>query len=262
MKKINVIKIGGSTIEEWGKSLNQIKEITDLGESILLVHGGGKTVSEWSSKLGIRPEFVKGLRKTDPQTLEVACAILSGLVNSKLVAKLESIGVNSVGISGVSGKLLVARPKSKDLGLVGEIEKVNHDILYSLVKSNFVPVISPLGYNNRSENIDSEGILNINADSVASKIAIETKAKKIIYQTDVDGIIDQNGRVIPRMTLRQSKELLNSGIITGGMIPKLQSCVDALDSGVDHGHIINANDDSLINLFKGNKIGTHIIRES
>ncbi len=178
MKKINVIKIGGSTIEEWGKSLNQIKEITDLGESILLVHGGGKTVSEWSSKLGIRPEFVKGLRKTDPQTLEVACAILSGLVNSKLVAKLESIGVNSVGISGVSGKLLVARPKSKDLGLVGEIEKVNHDILYSLVKNNFVPVISPLGYNNRSENIDSEGILNINADSVASKIAIETKAKK------------------------------------------------------------------------------------
>jgi len=262
MKKINVIKIGGSTIEEWGKSLNQIKEITDLGESILLVHGGGKTVSEWSSKLGIRPEFVKGLRKTDPQTLEVACAILSGLVNSKLVAKLESIGVNSVGISGVSGKLLVSRPKSKDLGLVGEIEKVNHDILYSLVKSNFVPVISPLGYNNRSENIDSEGILNINADSVASKIAIETKAKKIIYQTDVDGIIDQNGRVIPRMTLRQSKELLNSGIITGGMIPKLQSCVDALDSGVDHGHIINANDDSLVNLFKGNKIGTHIIRES
>jgi len=262
MKKINVIKIGGSTIEEWGKSLNQIKEITGLGESILLVHGGGKTVSEWSSKLGIRPEFVKGLRKTDPQTLEVACAILSGLVNSKLVAKLESIGVNSVGISGVSGKLLVSRPKSRDLGLVGDIEKVNHDILYSLVKSNFVPVISPLGYNNRSENIDSEGILNINADSVASKIAIETKAKKIIYQTDVDGIIDQNGRVISRMTLRQSKELLNSGIITGGMITKLQSCIDALDSGVDHGHIINANDDSLINLFKGNKIGTHIIRES
>ena len=262
MKKINVIKIGGSTIEEWGKSLNQIKEITDLGESILLVHGGGKTVSEWSSKLGIRPEFVKGLRKTDPQTLEVACAILSGLVNSKLVVKLESIGVNSIGISGVSGKLLTSKPKSKDLGLVGDIEKVNYKILNSLVKSNFVPVISPLGYNDSSKDIDSEGILNINADSVASAIVIEAKANKVIYQTDVDGVIDQNGRIIPRMTLRQSKELLNSGIITGGMIPKLQSCIDALDRGVDHGHIINGNDDSLINLFKGNKIGTHIIRES
>ena len=262
MKKINVIKIGGSTIEEWGKSLNQIKEITDLGESILLVHGGGKTVSEWSSKLGIRPEFVRGLRKTDPQILEVACAILSGLVNSKLVAKLESIGVKSIGISGVSGKLLVSKPKSKDLGLVGDIEKINKDILDSLVKSNFVPVISPLGYNGNSKDIESEGILNINADSVASKIAIETKAKKVIYQTDVNGVIDQNGRVIPRMTLRQSKELLNSGIITGGMIPKLQSCIDALESGVDHGHIINANDDSLIHLFNGKKIGTHIIRES
>ena len=262
MKKINVIKIGGSTIKEWDKSLNQIKKIVDLGESILLVHGGGKTVSEWSSKLGIRPEFVKGLRKTDPQTLEVACAILSGLVNSKLVSKLENIGVKSAGISGVSGKLLEAKPKSKDLGLVGDIEKINQDILSSLVKSNFIPVISPLGYNNVTNNIDSEGILNINADSVASKIAIETKAKKVIYQTDVDGVIDQNGRVIPMMTLRQSKELLNSGIITGGMIPKLQACIDALDSGVDHGHIINANDDSLINLFNGNKIGTHIIRES
>jgi len=104
--------------------------------------------------------------------------------------------------------------------------------------------------------------LNINADSVASKISIEIKAKKVIYQTYVDGVIDQNGRVIPRMTLRQSKELLNSCIITGGMIPKLQSCIDALDNGVDHGHIINANDDSLVNLFNGNKIGTHIIRES
>ena len=262
MRKINVIKIGGSTIEEWGKSLGQVKSIVNLGDPILLVHGGGKTVSEWSSKLGIRPEFVKGLRKTDPQTLEVACAILSGLVNSKLVVKLENIGVKSIGLSGVSGKLLVSKPKSKDLGLVGDIKKINHHILDSLFKDNFVPVISPLGYNDDSNNVDSDGILNINADSVASKIAIETKAEKLIYQTDVDGVIDQNGRVIPRMTLRQSKELLNSGIITGGMIPKLQSCIDALDGGVDHGHIINANDDSLISLFEGKKIGTHIIRES
>jgi acetylglutamate kinase len=260
MNKLNVIKIGGSTISEWNKSLNQIKEIINLGESIVLVHGGGKTISDWSSRLGIRPEFVKGLRKTDPETLEIACAILSGLVNTKLVTMLESIGVNSVGFSGVSGKLLISEPKHKDLGLVGKILDVNSRIIISLIKDNFVPVISPLGYNDHSLNIETDGILNINADEVAAEIAKKIKASKIIYQTDVDGILDQNGRIIPNMTLNQSKEILNSGIISGGMIPKLQSCIEAIDGGVDHGHIINADNDSLIKIFKKNKIGTHLTK--
>ena len=123
--KLSVIKIGGSTINDWHKSIVQIKEIIEMGNSIVIVHGGGKTVSDWGAKLGIRPEFVKGLRKTDTKTLEVAVAILSGLVNSKLVSFLNKNRINSVGISGLSGNMIKAEITNQDLGFVGEIKNLN-----------------------------------------------------------------------------------------------------------------------------------------
>lgn len=257
MNNLTVIKIGGSTIEEWDNSLSQIKTIIDKGNNILLVHGGGKTVSEWSAKLGIRAEFVKGLRKTDSETLEVACAVLSGLVNNRLVSNLENIGVNAIGLSGISSKLILAKPVSDELGLVGEIKGINNSILIKLIELGYVPVVSPLGFNIESNQMTHDGILNINADFVAGKIASSLKASKIIYQTDVDGILDQMGRVIPRMTLKQAKELLESGIIGGGMIPKLESCIKALEN-VEYGYIINAYSDSLMRIFEGIEIGTQI----
>ena len=223
-ESLSVIKIGGSTINDWDKNLAQLNHILDMGQSIIIVHGGGKTVSEWGSKLGIRPEFVKGLRKTDNNTLEVA---------------------------------IMANATNKELGLVGEIRSINTDLIENLLNNNFVPVISPLGINQDQKNID-ESILNINADFVASEIAKTLRANKLIYQTDVDGIKDEKGRVIPKMTLDQAKNLIYSGIVVGGMVPKLQSCIDSMQ-GVDHGHIINGSGNTLIDIFKGKRVGTEII---
>ncbi len=257
MNKLTVIKIGGSTIEEWDNSLSQVNSIINMGNNVLLVHGGGKTVSEWSARLGIRAEFVRGLRKTDSHTLEVACAVLAGLVNNRLVSTLENIGINAIGLSGVSSKLISAKPVSDELGLVGKVTGINNSILLKLLELGYVPVISPIGFNIESNHVAHEGILNINADFVAAKIASSLKASKIIYQTDVDGILDQRGRIIPRMTLKQAEELLESGIIGGGMIPKLESCIEALED-VERGYIINANSDSLMKIFEGKEIGTQI----
>ena len=146
-ESLSVIKIGGSTIDDWDKNLAQLNHILDMGQSIIIVHGGGKTVSEWGSKLGIRPEFVKGLRKTDNNTLEVAISILSGLVNSKLVSYLNNRKINAVGVSGLSGNMIMANVTNKELGLVGEIRSINTDLIENLLNNNFVPVISPLGIN-------------------------------------------------------------------------------------------------------------------
>ena len=256
-ESLSVIKIGGSTIDDWDKNLAQLNHILDMGQSIIIVHGGGKTVSEWGSKLGIRPEFVKGLRKTDNNTLEVAISILSGLVNSKLVSYLNNRKINAVGVSGLSGNMIMANVTNKELGLVGEIRSINTDLIENLLNNNFVPVISPLGINQNQKNID-ESILNINADFVASEIAKTLRANKLIYQTDVDGIKDEKGRVIPKMTLDQAKNLIYSGIVVGGMVPKLQSCIDSMQ-GVDHGHIINGSGNTLIDIFKGKRVGTEII---
>ena len=254
---LSVIKIGGSTINDWDKNLAQLNQILDMGQSIIIVHGGGKTVSEWGSKLGIRPEFVKGLRKTDKDTLEVAISILSGLVNSKLVSYLNSRKINAVGVSGLSGNMIKASVSNQELGLVGDIKTINTDLIQNLINNNFVPVISPLGINQKPNDID-ESILNINADFVASGIARTLKANKLIYQTDVDGIKDEKGRVIPKMTLDQAKNLIYSGIVVGGMVPKLQSCIDSMQ-GVDHSHIINGSGNTLVDIFKGKRVGTEII---
>ena len=254
---LSVIKIGGSTINDWDKNLSQLNQILDMGQSIIIVHGGGKTVSEWGSKLGIRPEFVKGLRKTDKNTLEVAISILSGLVNSKLVSYLNSRKINAVGVSGLSGNMIKASVSNQELGLVGDIKTINTDLIQNLINNNYVPVISPLGINQKPNDID-ESILNINADFVASGIARTLKANKLIYQTDVDGIKDEKGRVIPKMTLDQAKNLIYSGIVVGGMLPKLQSCIDSMQ-GVDRSHIINGSGNTLIDIFKGKRVGTEII---
>jgi len=255
---LSVIKIGGSTINDWDKNLSQLKEVLNFSKSIIIVHGGGKTVSEWGSKLGVRPEFVKGLRRTDNNTLEIAISILSGLVNSKLVSFLNDRKINAVGISGLSGNMIEAQITNKNLGLVGEIKTINSKLIENLLDNHFVPVISPIGINQNSKN-PQESILNINADFVASHIAKNLNANKLIYQTDVDGIKDQKGRIITKMTLKQAKDLINSGVVVGGMIPKLQSCIDSMQ-GVDHSHIINGSGNSLIDIFKGKRIGTEITK--
>ena len=140
---LSVIKIGGSTINDWDKNLAQLNQILNMGQSIIIVHGGGKTVSEWGSKLGIRPEFVKGLRKTDKDTLEVAISILSGLVNSKLVSYLNSRKINAVGVSGLSGNMIKANVSNQELGLVGEIKTINTDLIQNLINNKLYTLYTP-----------------------------------------------------------------------------------------------------------------------
>ena len=151
----------------------------------------------------------------------------------------------------------MAEIENSDLGLVGSIKSVNTDLIENLLNYKFVPVISPIGINQNSKGTDDK-ILNINADFVASEIAKNLKANKLIYQTDVDGIKDEKGRVIPKMTLSQAENLISSGIVVGGMLPKLQSCIESMQ-GVDRSHIINGGDNSLLEIFKGYRTGTEII---
>ena len=162
-----------------------------------------------------------------------------------------------LGVSGLSGNMIKANVSNQELGLVGEIKTINTDLIQNLINNNFVPVISPLGINQNPNNID-ESILNINADFVASEIAKTLRANKLIYQTDVDGIKDEKGRIIPKMTLGQAENLIYSGIVVGGMVPKLQSCINSMQ-GVDHSHIINGSGNTLIDIFKGKRVGTEII---
>ena len=267
--KTIVIKYGGAAMSKTSLKEGFARDIALMklvGMNPVIVHGGGPQIGNELKSAGIKTSFISGFRVTDRKTMKIVRRVLGQEINKEIVGLIKGFGAEAFAMTRYNKNIIRSSKlrlnEGKDLGLVGKVESIQNKEIKKKIDKGVIPVISPLGYNNVTNNIDSEGILNINADSVASKIAIEIKAKKVIYQTDVDGVIDQNGRVIPRMTLRQSKELLNSGIITGGMIPKLQSCIDALDSGVDHGHIINANDDSLVNLFNGNKIGTHIIRES
>ena len=175
----------------------------------------------------------------------------------EVMSFLNKNRINSVGISGLSGNMIKAEIANKELGLVGEIKNLNINLIESLLNDNYVPVISPIGLNQSSIN-ENDSILNINADFVASEIARNLKADKLIYQTDVDGIRDGKGRIISKMTLAQAKDLINSGIVVGGMLPKLESCINSMQ-GVDRSHIINGSDNSLIEVFKGNRIGTEII---
>ena len=239
--KTFVIKYGGSAMIDENLKKGVIRDIVlmkYIGIKPVIIHGGGKHVSDLMKKLGKEAVFVSGLRVTDQETVEIAEMVLSGLVNKSIVSMINMAGGQAVGISGKDGSTIEGKKigGAADLGFVGEITRINSKLIELVDSAEFIPVISPIGQGAGGES------LNINADTAASEIASALQAEKLIFLTDVNGILrslnDENS-VIPRLDIRQCREMGSSEAVSSGMIPKLNSCIGALEKGVKKIHIIN-----------------------
>lgn len=264
-RKIIVVKYGGSAMSNEELQKNVIKDITLLklvGFKPIIVHGGGKEISRWVGKVGKEAEFVNGLRVTDAETMEIAEMVLNK-VNKSLVSMVQELGVKAVGISGKDGGLLNCDKKyvdGKDIGFVGDIKCVTPKILYDLLEKDFLPIVAPIGLD------DNFGTYNINADDAACAIAKAVSAEKLAFLTDIEGLykdINDKSTFISRLTASQAEELVNSGYIGGGMLPKLMNCVEAIREGVNRVHILDGRIPHclLLEIFTDHGIGTAIIAD-
>lgn len=263
--KTIVVKYGGSAMIDDNLKKDVIKDVALLklvGFKPIIVHGGGKEISKWVKLSGKEPEFINGLRVTDAETMEIAEMVL-GKVNKGLVQMMESLGVKAVGISGKDGSTIKVEKKlsdGKDIGFVGEITEVNHELINTLLDNDFVPVICPIG-------IDEDyNTYNINADDAACAIAKSVKAEKLAFLTDTEGVYrnpEKPETLISELTVEETKEFLSSGNVGGGMLPKLQNCIDAIESGVSRVHILDGRMEHclLLEFFTNKGIGTAIIGE-
>ncbi len=227
MSKVIVIKLGGATLGSHDTVLADVVTLQKQGESLVLVHGGAKIITEWLKRQGTPTRLVHGDRVTDQATLEVVTAVLGGLVNKEIVAAINSLGGQAVGITGVDGALIQGKVRDKEMGYVAHVVKVNTALLEVLLKADFVPVVAPIGMHSFDRADGTPQILNINGDTMAGEIAAAIKAKKLIFLTDVAGIKDQSGRLITKLTPDEAEALLASGTVSGGMIPKIRACLRA-----------------------------------
>lgn len=265
-RKIIVVKYGGSAMVDGELKKNVIKDVTLLklvGFKPIIVHGGGKEISKWVNKSGMEPRFVNGLRVTDEDTMEIAEMVL-GRVNKGLVQMVEQLGVGAVGISGKDGGLLKVKKKyanGEDIGFVGEITYVNPKIIYDLLEKDFLPVICPIG-------MDEEfHTYNINADDAACAIARAVKAEKLAFLTDVEGVYknpEDKSSLISELRIQEARKLMEEGYIGGGMLPKLNSCIEAIENGVSRVHILDGRIQHclLLEIFTNKGIGTAILGET
>ena len=264
-RRIIVVKYGGSAMTNPELQRNVIKDVTLLklvGFKPIIVHGGGKEISRWISKVGKEPEFVNGLRVTDEETMEIAEMVLNR-VNKSLVAMVEELGVSAAGVSGKDGKMLHVDKKyadGKDIGFVGDIKEVNAKILFDLLEKDFLPIVAPIGFD------DDFNTYNINADDAACAIAKAVGAEKLAFLTDIEGLykdINDKDSFISRITATQAEELINSGCIGGGMLPKLNNCTDAVKEGVNKVHILDGRIPHclLLEIFTHEGIGTAIVKD-
>ena len=264
-RKIIVVKYGGSAMVDENLKKQVIQDCTLLklvGFKTVIVHGGGKEISRWVEKAGMTPEFINGLRVTDEATMEIAEMVLNR-VNKSLVQMVESLGVHAIGISGKDGKLLEVDKKlsnGQDIGFVGEVKKVNPEILYDLLEKDFLPIICPIGVD------DDFNTYNINADDAACAIAQAIAAEKLAFLTDIEGVCkdpSDKTTLISEMSISEAKKLIEDGFIGGGMLPKLKNCIDAVESGVNRVHILDGRVAHclLLEFFTNRGIGTALIRD-
>jgi len=247
--KTVVIKYGGSTMEEPGVKRSFALDVILLkyiGIHPVIVHGGGPQIGELLTKIGKKSQFVEGMRVTDAETMDVVEMVLVGKVNKEIVALINQQGGKAVGLSGKDGKLILAKkmkltrsqgqgraPEIVDIGMVGEVKQINPGVIEALEKENFIPVIAPVGVGEEGETY------NINADLVAGKIASALKAEKLILLTDVEGVRDENKKLITTLDARRAKRLISQKVISSGMIPKVNCCLNALEEGVTKTHVID-----------------------
>ena len=230
--KIVVVKYGGNAMvsEELREQvMEDIVLLWLVGVRVVLVHGGGPEINDMMNRLGKKPEFVDGLRVTDQETVDIVQMVLAGKVNKTLVKLLEVKGGKAMGISGMDGRLIEAKPRNPELGFVGSITDVNIEPITDLLEKGYIPVVSTLG-------CDRDGnTYNINGDTAAACIAGALEAESLIMMTDIAGILrdkDDPGTLIPRITIQEAVALFNSGVISGGMIPKVDCCIEAITRGV------------------------------
>ena len=264
-RKIIVVKYGGSAMSNEELQKNVIKDVTLLklvGFKPIIVHGGGKEISRWVEKVGKEPKFVNGLRVTDEETMEIAEMVL-GRVNKSLVTMVQELGVRAVGVSGKDGGLLKVDKKysdGQDIGFVGDIKEVDPKVLYDLLENDFLPIVAPIGMD------DGYHTYNINADDAACAIAKAVGADKLVFLTDIEGLyrdINDKSTFISRLTASDAEELISSGIIGGGMLPKLGNCTSAIRNGVNRVHILDGRVPHclLLEIFTRQGIGTAIIAD-
>ena len=225
-----VVKIGGSTLGSHDTSLKDLVALQQQGREVVVVHGGGPVISQWMQRQGIPPRFVNGLRVTDAASLDIVVAVLTGLVNKELVSALHGLGGRALGISGLDAGLLEARIANPDLGYVGEITKVNPEPLRVILDSGYIPMLAPLAMQVQDGTEHAGCPLNINGDTVAGELAYALGAERLVFLTDVPGVMDGNGRVMARLDRRRAGLLLHSDVVRGGMIPKLEACLRALEN--------------------------------
>ncbi|HET6715205.1 MAG TPA: acetylglutamate kinase [Actinomycetota bacterium] len=258
--KVIVVKYGGAAMDTVGLASSFAEDIALLqsaGITAVVVHGGGPQVTNLSERLGIETTFVDGLRVTDAETLDVATMVLAGKLNTEVVASLVTGGVRAVGLSGVDGGLLLARKQAgPDLGFVGEVVHVNADVLRTLTEQRFVPVVASIAVDETTGQA-----YNVNADVVASQLAIELGAEKLVFINDVPGLIGPNGDLLSELSASQCLDLLGQpGVVAGGMIPKLESAVAALSAGVGRVHLVDGRvEHSLVlEMFTPEGVGTMV----
>ena len=262
-RKIIVVKYGGSAMVDEDLKRNVIKDVTLLklvGFKPIIVHGGGKEISQWVGKIGKEPQFINGLRVTDAETMEIAEMVLNK-VNKGLVQLVQQLGVKAVGISGKDGGLLTVEKKysnGQDIGYVGEITEVNPKVLFDLLSDDFLPIVCPIG-------LDKDfNTYNINADDAACAIAKAVNAEKLAFLTDIEGVYKDPkdpATLISELSIEDAHGLIADGYIGGGMLPKLNNCIDAIDNGVSRVHILDGRIPHclLLEIFTNKGIGTAIL---
>ena len=264
-RKIVVVKYGGSAMSNEELQRNVIKDVVLLklvGFKPIIVHGGGKEISKWVSKVGKESTFVNGLRVTDEETMEIAEMVLSK-VNKRLVTMVQELGVKAVGINGKDGGLLKVEKKyseGQDIGFVGNITEVNPKVLYDLLEKDFLPIVAPIGLDEHFQSY------NINADDAACAVAKAVGAEKLAFLTDIEGLyrdFNDKSSFISRLSASEAQELIDSGMIGGGMLPKLGNCTDAIRNGVNRVHILDGRipHSLLLEVFTNKGVGTAIVAD-
>jgi acetylglutamate kinase len=253
-----VIKYGGAAMEEEGLKREFAKDMVLLkyvGINPVIVHGGGPKINKLLTDLQIPSKFVDGLRITDDKTLEIVEMVLSGSVNKEIVKNINDMGGKAIGLSGKDGKLLVAeKVKDKEIGFVGEIVDVDIAIIRDINRHGYIPVIAPLAYGADGNSY------NVNADTAAGSIAKALSAEKLVLLTDVEGVLDKEGNLLSSLKRPEIKALINNKTVSGGMIPKVNCCLDALQGGVSETHVIDGRIPHaiLLEVFTDSGIGTQI----
>jgi acetylglutamate kinase len=250
-----VVKLGGSTLGAHDTSLRDIAAARKSGRALVIVHGGGAAVSEWLARSGVEPKFERGLRVTDAATLDIVVAVLAGVLNKQLVAQLSALGAPAIGISGADGMILQARRYSDELGFVGRIERVNPFPVEELIRLGHVPVIAPIALEIAASGAQ---LLNTNADTAAGELAAALGAERLVFLTDVAGVLDTSRRLLKNINSAEVQALIASGVAAGGMIPKLEAAVRAASAGCATSIVDGTAAGALAGVLAGADAGTTI----